>query len=72
MATAINLPEGRKVSTFIDGRALAFTRRRYGKTTYTWVFVWDGTQWVDLGDPWPVLSPKHSELKEAIARKVKE
>jgi hypothetical protein len=40
----------------------SFKRRRYGRTTYTWAFVKYGSDWLSLGDPWPCLTPKRSEL----------
>lgn len=45
---------------------LRFTRRRYGSTTYTWVEALIDGQWVELGDPWPCVTPKRSEIGAAI------
>ena len=42
-----------------------FDRRRYGNTTYTWVEVKHNDEWLSLGDPWPCVTPKRSELKQA-------
>ena len=42
-----------------------FDRRRYGNTTYTWVEVRYGDDWLSLGDPWPCVTPKLSELNAA-------
>lgn len=53
----------------VDGLeyGITFERRRYGKTTFTWVSVQpsQGTLF-DLGDPWPVLNPKRTEIEAAI------
>lgn len=51
--------------------SVAFERRRYGPrsspTFYTWVYLQTGPDdWVSLGDPWPVLNPKRSEILDAI------
>jgi hypothetical protein len=47
---------------------LSFERRRYGRTTYTWVYVNLDGRWVSLGDPWPCVTPKRSEIREAVSR----
>jgi hypothetical protein len=46
---------------------LRFERRRYGSTTYTWVEAEIGGEWVSLGDPWPCITPKRSEIEAACA-----
>jgi hypothetical protein len=53
----------------VDGTTyrLAYQRRRYGQTTYTWVEVsLDGKQWLSLGDPWPFINPVRAEVVEFI------
>lgn len=45
---------------------LRMTRRRYGRTTYTWVEVRVGDEWVSLGDPWPCVTPKRAEVEAAV------
>lgn len=50
----------------ILGCKLSFERRRYGGrsgATYTWAYA----NGVSLGDPWPCITPKISEL-EAVVR----
>ncbi len=45
----------------------SFHRRRYGKKQfYTWAYIKgpDGSP-LSLGDPWPCVNPKKSELIEA-------
>ena len=42
-----------------------FARRRYGNTTYTWAYVMHNGQRLSLGDPWPCVRPKQSELEAA-------
>ena len=49
----------------IQGVTFRFTRRRYGRQTYTWVEVERGGEWVSLGDPWPCLRPATAELVAA-------
>lgn len=39
-----------------------FTRRRYGRTTFTWAEVHNGDHWLDLGDPWPCTNPPKEQL----------
>jgi len=52
----------------LDGKSydLAFTRRRYSNTTFTWVAVNLGGQWLDLGDPWQCVTPKKSEIEAGL------
>ena len=47
----------------LAGITYDYERRRYGRTTYTWVtaVLPDGTR-LSLGDPWPCLTPKRSEV----------
>lgn len=46
----------------VAGFEFSFERRRYGSTTYTWVYLNRGADRVSLGDPWPCVTPKRSEL----------
>ena len=48
------------------GKPIWFTRRRYGKTTFTWVQVDIGGTLRDLGDPWPCITPKRTEMEESL------
>ena len=48
------------------GHPAWFTRRRYGKTTFTWVQVDVDGDLVDLGDPWPCITPKRVEMEAAL------
>lgn len=55
----------------VGEHSVSFERRRYGPrsspTFYTWVYLQTGPdEWEPLGDPWPVLNPKRSEILEAI------
>lgn len=54
----------------IDGHEVRFTRRRYGSTTYTWASVRYAGQDLDLGDPWPCITPKRVELEDAARREI--
>ena len=54
------------VDTIVDGVCVSFTRRRYGTTTYTWAEALIDGLWVDLGDPWPCVRPKTSDLTREI------
>ena len=62
---------GSTVGVSLAGITYQFARRRYGRTTYTWVtaVLPDGTQ-LDLGDPWPCLTPKRAEMEDATRRAV--
>lgn len=58
-----------KPGTFVlDGVSydLAFTRRRYSNTTFTWVAVKLNGGWVDLGDPWQCITPKKAEIEAGL------
>lgn len=48
------------------GRPAWFTRRRYGRTTFTWVHVEIDGELVDLGDPWPCITPKRKDMEAAL------
>lgn len=45
-----------------DEFEIELTRRRYSNKTFTWAEVRLGDEWISLGDPWPCLNPKRSEL----------
>jgi hypothetical protein len=50
---------------------LNVSRRRYGNTTYTWVSARSLCgKWVELGDPWPAIKPKKSEILLAIQSRI--
>lgn len=50
----------------IDGNYFAVdSRRRYGKTTFTWCSIWDGSGWLSLGDPFPSINPAKKMLSRA-------
>lgn len=51
---------------------LSYERRRYGNTTYTWIYVEYNGEWLSLGDPWPCVNPKQSEVNAAIQATIKE
>jgi len=51
----------------VNGYEVRLERRRYGDTAYTWAEALIGGEWKSLGDPWPCLTPKRSELAEQIA-----
>lgn len=56
----------------ILGQEVSFERRRYyGKQTFTWAYLKhaDGT-FESLGDPWPCVTPKRSELETEIRRMI--
>ena len=60
---------GSTVGVSLAGITYQFARRRYGRTTYTWVtaVLPDGTQ-LDLGDPWPAFfRTLPQEVAEAAA-----
>jgi len=59
----------RKVHAVIDCTAINFSRRRYGGkggTTYTWCDAFIDEDWVSLGDPWPCIRPKNTEIVTAL------
>lgn len=49
-----------------------FDRRRYGSVTYTWAEVRLGDAWLSLGDPWPAINWKRSELIREAQRVIAE
>lgn len=54
------------VDVIVDGVCVSFTRRRYGTATYTWADALIDGSWVSLGDPWPCVRPKTSDLAREI------
>lgn len=42
------------------------TRRRYGRATYTWASVELAGETVSLGDSWPAVMPKRSEVQATL------
>jgi hypothetical protein len=44
-----------------------FERRRYGRTTYTWAYVWFDGERHSCGEPWPSVMPKKAELAVEVA-----
>jgi hypothetical protein len=56
------------VQTLKTGDEISLVRRRYGSLTYTWVSVRLCGQWVSLGDPWPCITPKKTEVLTEIER----
>lgn len=47
---------------------VAFRRRRYDTTTYTWASVALNQESVSLGDPWPAVTPKQREVEASLRR----
>ena len=50
-----------------DTPELNFERRRYGRTTFTWVSVKINGEWHSTGDPWPCVTPPKREVAAAVA-----
>lgn len=69
MQSVINNIKGTTVNTLVSGYPVHFTRRRYGKTMFTWVSFYNGSEWIELGDPWPSLQVSATEIAEAIKAK---
>lgn len=61
--------DGFQVHARVGNFPVWFARRRYGKTTFTWVEYHNGREWVQLGDPWPALNPNRQEIETAIKLK---
>ncbi len=57
---------GRAVSAIVNNIPVSFERRRYGGSTFTWAHAYVGDRWLSLGDPWPVVRPKTSEILAAL------
>lgn len=45
---------------------ISYTRRRYSNQTFTWVSAFIADAWVQLGDPWPCVTPRKTEIERAI------
>lgn len=50
----------------ILGYQVYVERRRYGRTTYTWLYIDIDGERTQLGDPWPCITPKRTEIEDAI------
>ena len=59
-------PSGGSTPVIVDGVKISFVRRRYGRTTYTWLHAFINGAWDTIGDPWPCLNPPKREIKEAL------
>jgi len=63
---------GRTVHKIVKEVAFSFDRRRYhGKTTFTWVYRWDHTNWFDAGDPWQSVIVPRRDLDDLAAKQLK-
>lgn len=51
---------------FHNGYEIDFTRRRYGKQTFTWINVRFGDKWQGSGDPVPKIMPSKADLAAAV------
>lgn len=51
-----------------NGYEISFTRRRYGKTTFTWTHVKIGDHWQETGDPLQKIQPSKTDIEAAIKR----
>ena len=60
--------DGREVARRVNGVAVAFTRRRYGRQSYCWADVYVRGRWVCLGDPWPAVNWRRAELQKEVER----
>lgn len=50
----------------IEGLTFIFERRRYGKDFFCWASVLNGSEALELGDPWPAANwPKRELLRFA-------
>ena len=54
-----------RLATALPGQKFSFVRRRYGKTTFTWVYVQHAGERLSLGNPWPCTTPAVSKLVAA-------
>jgi hypothetical protein len=57
---------------YLNGYDVRFNRRKYGSKTFTWVqYLIDGeTEWQEIQEPWPCLSPKRSEVHAAVLQEL--
>ena len=53
---------------FQNGHEIDFTRRRYGKQTFTWIAVRIAGIWQNSGDPVPKIMPSRTDIADAIKR----
>jgi hypothetical protein len=60
------------VTVLGDDFEVAFNRRRYGTTTFTWAYLVLGDEWLALYDPWPAVTWPRAELERAVERKLEE
>ncbi len=51
----------------IDGREVYAEQRRYSNATFTWLYVKQGDDFTQLGDPWQCITPKRSEIIRELA-----
>ncbi len=51
-----------------NGHEICFTRRRYGKATFTWISVKFGNKWQETGDPLQKIMPSKKDVENAIKR----
>lgn len=51
-----------------NGYEICFTRRRYGRKMFTWIYVRIGNKWQSTGDPLPKIMPSRIDIEEAIKR----
>ena len=54
----------------IRGYPLTFTRRKYGTHTYTWACIEVEGQSVSLGDPYPGVHWRQSDLDTAVLQAI--
>ena len=52
----------------VNGYEVELTRRRYGQTTFTWIYVKFGNKWKSTGDPLQKIMPSRTDIEEAIKR----
>ncbi len=51
-----------------NGHEISFTRRRYGKATFTWIYVKFGDRWQETGDPLQKIMPSKKDVEDAVSR----
>lgn len=50
-----------------NGYKLEYVRRRYGKTTYTWIYLVIGKKRFPTGDPVPKIMPSKDDRDRAVS-----
>jgi len=55
-----------KVYLTTCGHDVLCERRRYGRQTYTWLYIKLDGELTQLGDPWPCVNPARSEVQAAV------